>query len=186
VIDAPPLPYEQIIEQRLVQCGLKIEGLSVRYEDYLQSFEIVIRTTSGATTDHFECIKNAAGYEIVTFEDRDMYQAYGDYTSELARPQLLKSLKARLQERGLLEAFPERRDFESLETYARALEAHGGIEPGRALHVAGDGILFDPPRDENNPMAMFERYSDLMAIATYASMRDGWKLAFVGNGAVAE
>ena len=108
----PPPAHEQVIEQRLAQCGLDIGGVSVRFEDYLQSTEIVIRPTAGATVDHFECIKNAAGYEIVTFEDREMYQAYSDYTAELARPEMLESLKARLQEKGLLEALPERASFE--------------------------------------------------------------------------
>lgn len=103
MIDMPPVPPpspEKVIEQRLIECGLDVSGVSVRYEDYLQSIEIVIRPTAGATADHFECIKNAAGYEIVTFEDREMYRAYSDYTAELARPEMLESLKAGLQERG--------------------------------------------------------------------------------------
>ncbi|MFC3785724.1 hypothetical protein GGR90_002110 [Sphingopyxis italica] len=177
----PPPAHEQVIEQRLAQCGLDIGGVSVRFEDYLQSTEIVIRPTAGATVDHFECIKNAAGYEIVTFEDREMYQAYSDYTAELARPEMLESLKARLQEKGLLEALPERASFENLDAYAKALEAHGGVAPGSVLRVYGDEILFYPPRDGESPAAFVDHYSDLIGIIGYLSVRDGLRFAFIGN-----
>ncbi|WP_447765671.1 hypothetical protein [Sphingopyxis panaciterrae] len=186
MIDAPPaLPpsQEQVIEQRLIECGLEVAGISVRYEDYLRSIEIMIRSTAGATTDHFECIRAAAGYEIVGFENRQMDQAYNDYISELARPQLLQSFKGRLQQRGLLEGFPERRNFENLAAYAKALEMHGGIAPGSALRSSGDGILFSPPRDEKNPGDLVDRYSDLMAIIGYASALEDVKFGFVGNEA---
>ena len=189
MIDMPPVPPpspEKVIEQRLIECGLDVSGVSIRYEDYLQSIEIVIRPTAGATADHFECIKNAAGYEIVTFEDREMYRAYSDYTAELARPEMLESLKARLQEKGLLEDLPERGNFENLEAYAKALEAHGGVAPGSVLRVYGDEILFYPPRDypprdDESPAAFLDHYSDLIGIIGYLSMRDGFGFAFIGN-----
>lgn len=182
----PPPSHEQVIEQRLAQCRLNIGGVSVRYEDYLQSIEIIIRPTANATADHFECIKNAAGYEIVTFEDREMYKAYSDYTAELARPEMLESLKAGLQEKGLLEALPERANFESLDAYAKALEAHGGVAPGSVLRVSGDEILFDPPRDDKSPAAFLDHYSDLIGIIGYLSVRDGFGFAFIGNEQFAE
>ena len=184
MIDMPPVPPpspEKVIEQRLIECGLDVSGVSVRYEDYLQSIEIVIRPTAGATADHFECIKNAAGYEIVTFEDREMYRAYSDYTAELARPEMLESLKAGLQEKGLLEALPERANFESLDAYAKALEAHGGVALGSVLRVCGDDILFYPPSDNKSPVAFLDHYSDLIGIIGYLSVRDGLGFAFVGN-----
>lgn len=184
MIDMPPAPLpsaEQVIEQRLAECGLDVRGVSVRYEDYLQSIEIVIRPTAGATANHFGCIKSAAGYEIVTFEDREMYKAYSDYTTELARPEMLENLKARLQEKGLLEALPERASFESLDAYAKALEAHGGVAPGSVLRVSGDEILFDPPRDDKSPAAFLDHYSDLIGIIGYLSVRDGLRFAFIGN-----
>lgn len=182
----PPLPQEQVIEQRLIECGLQIGGISIRYEDYLQSIEIIIRPAAGATTSHFECIRNAANYEIVTFEDLDMYNAYNDYASELARPQLLETFKNSLQAKGLLEGFPERQNFENLDAYAKALERHAGVAPGLALRVSDDRIVFDPPRDGSDPMAFIEGYSDLMAIVAYASALENVSFGFIGNEAIRE
>ena len=184
MIDMPPVPPpspEKVIEQRLIECGLDVSGVSIRYADYLQSIEIVIRPIAGATAEDFECIKNAAGYEIVTFEDRKMYRAYSDYRVELARPEMLESLKARLQEKGLLEDLPERGNFENLEAYAKALEAHGGVAPGSVLRVYGDEILFYPPRDDESSAAFLDHYSDLIGIIGYLSLRDGFGFAFIGN-----
>ena len=192
MIDAPPEPppsYEQVFEHQLVECGLDANGISVRYEDDLQSIEIVIRPSAGATASHFECIKKATGYEIVTFEDREMYAAYMQYTSELARPEMLEDLEGRLREKGLLEGFPERQNYETLADYAMALEKHGGVLPGSALRIAGDTIYFDPPRDGQRPphFAEFsERYSDLLDVILFASVRDRLNFGFIGNEAFVE
>ncbi|KEZ20822.1 hypothetical protein CP98_00863 [Sphingobium yanoikuyae] len=189
MIDMPPaLPpsEEQVIEQRLIECGLNAKGLSVKYEAHLQSIEIVIRPNAGANVDRFKCIKDASGYEIVTFEDRNMHVAYNEYASELARSQVLDGFKASLEEKGLLEAFPERRKFQNLREYAKALETHGGLKPGTALRVSGDVIVFDPPHNDKNPADFMERYSNLLAIVGYASALERLNFGFIGNAAVSE
>jgi len=188
-MDTPPEPPpspEQIIEQRLVDCGLDAHGLSVRYEDGLQSLEIVIASSAGATSKHFACIKEAAEHEIVTFEDGGMYSAYSKFTTELARPEMLAGSEKALKEAGLYEGFPEREAFETLEEYAVALEKHAGANPGSALRVSGDGILFDPPRDAASYADFEDRYSNLIAVVAYASIRDRVGFGFIGNGAIAE
>lgn len=189
MIDMPPASppsQEQVIEQRLIECGLNAKGISVKYEDYLQSIEITIRINAGATVDHFKCIKDAAGYEIVTFEDTNMYISYNEYASELVRPQILDDFKVSLEEKGLLKGFPERRKFENLSEYAKALEIHGGLKPGTALRVSGDGIVFDPPHNDKNPADFMERYSDLLAIIGYSSALERLNFGFIGNAAVSE
>ena len=189
MIDVPPEPLstqEQVIEQRLLDCGLKRDGFSVRYEDYLQSIEIVIAPSAGATSDDFACIKEATGYEIVRFEDGAMFAAYTDFASELARPKVMVGLEESLKEAGLLEGFPERRDFVSLEDYAEALEVHAGLEPGAALRVSGDGLLFDPPSASTHYEDFAERYSNLLSVVAYASTRDRLNFGFLGNERVEE
>ncbi|MBA4163622.1 MAG: hypothetical protein C0510_03165 [Erythrobacter sp.] len=189
MIEMPPEPpprQEQVIEHRLIECGLDARGVSVKYEDYLQSIEIVIGPKAGATTKHFACIKEAAGYEIVTFEDREMFAAYSDFASELARPQMLATFESRLKETGLWEGFPDRRDFGSLEDYARALEVHAGVPPGSALRISGNGILFDPAREGQNPADFVERYSDLLAVVAYASTKERLSFGFIGNERIAD
>lgn len=189
MIDLPPDPtpkQEQVIEQRLLDCGLEPGGISVQYEDYLQGIEIVIAPSAGATSDQFACINDAAGYELVRFEDGAMFAAYTEFKSELARPEMLAMFEDRLKAAGLWEGFPDRNKFGSLEDYAKALEAHAGIEPGSALRVSGDGILFDPPNVSQDYTEFAEKYSNLLSAVGYASVRDRVNFGFIGNEKVAE
>lgn len=182
----PPPTSEQVIEGRLIECGLNAKGILVKYEDDLRSIQVIIRPISGATANHFECIRAAAGHEIVTFEDGKMYIAYSEYTAEVVRPQVLEIFKDELRKKNLLERFPERRNFASLADYTRALELHGGISPGSTLRVYGDGIVFDPAHDETDPEDFVEKYSDLLAIVGYACALEHLKFGFIGNAAAPE
>jgi hypothetical protein len=108
MIDVPPEPLppqERVVEQRLLDCGLKTGGFIVKYEDYLQSIQVVIEPSAGATSDNFACIREAAGNEIVTFEDGEMFAAYMDFTSELARPEMMVMYEGRLKEADCGKAF---------------------------------------------------------------------------------
>jgi len=182
----PPAVPEHVIEERLVDCGLSRSGFTARYEDYLQSIEIVIAPAAGAREEQFSCIRAAAGYEIVTFEDGAMAKAYSDYVSELARPQMLENATGELEKRGLLIEFPERESFSSLELYAQALEAHSGLVPQSTLKVDGETIVFDPPRDTSFT-DFSERYSNLLAVITFAVARGDFRnFGFIGNEKFAE
>ncbi|WP_394730998.1 hypothetical protein [Altererythrobacter sp. GH1-8] len=182
----PPLPQEQVIEQRLVECGLDATGISVKYEDYLQSIEIVIAPNAGATADHFPCIRDASGNEIVRFEDGEAYTAYNEFVFELIRPDVLAMYESRLKEIGLWEEFPSRRSFDTLEQYAMALEEHAGVEPGSTLEVSEDTITFDPQLERIDHNDFIDRYADLFVVVSYASAKENLGLGFVGNGKVRE
>lgn len=187
MMDQPPeapASQERVIEQRLIACGLVPTGISVKYEEDLQSIEVIIRPAAKANQSHFRCIKDAARHEIVSFEDSTMYAAYNDYASEAARPQMLASLTATLQERKLLQGFPVRGNFLSLSDYAKALEEHAGVKPGAALRVNGDGIVFDPAHKAHASTAFAVEYSDLLAVVMFASVRDHISFGFIGNEAV--
>lgn len=185
---APPPPaHEQVIEQRLVECGLSKGGFTVKYEDYLQSIEIVITSAAGARKEHFPCIREAAEHEIVSFADGSMQKAYSDYETEMLRPQMLESATAELKRLGLLKSFPDRNSFASLELYAQALERHSGLAPKSVLRVSGQSIVFDPPRGQTDPRDFEKRYSNLIAVILFAIARDDFKdLWFIGNAYVAE
>jgi hypothetical protein len=177
----PPVPPEQVIEQRLVKCGLDSRGFTVKYEDDLQSIEIVINDNAGATKDRFACIRKAAGYEIVTFRNGQMQRAYSDFVTELLRPQMTKEAKAELQKRGLLRNFPERASFDSVTAYAKALEAQCGLAPGSVLRPDTSGITFQPPADDLNPQQWVEKYSCIFAVMNYASAKGDAEFGFIGN-----
>ena len=144
----------------------------------------MIKPNAGATSDHFPCIAEAAGHEIVRFEDGEAYVAYMNFTSERARPEMLAMLEAQLKDAGLWEGFPKRQDFNTIEAYAEALEAHAGIEPRSALRMSGEDIVFDPPRKSSGYAEFAERYSKLMMVVGYASVRDRQGFGFIGNEAV--
>jgi hypothetical protein len=192
VIDVPPEPLpsqEQVIEQRLIECGLDARGISVKYEDYLQSIEIVIGPGAGASVEIFDCIREAAGYEIVTFEDGQLQLAYAERSHELARPRLLAEARDGLAKRGLLEGFPERSDFSSDKLFAEAIERHCSVEPG-SFFVEGQWGLVAQPKMGGDPLSQSEwdRMSCLMNALMYLSAKgeSGFKIGFIGNERVAE
>ncbi|WP_343345251.1 hypothetical protein WJT74_11990 [Sphingomicrobium sp. XHP0239] len=175
MFDLPPglVPtQEQVIERSLHDCGLDPRGYTVKYQDYLQGIEVVIAPSAGATSDNFACIKDATGYELVTFEDSEMYSAYLEFTSESARPEMLVHYESKLRDAGLWEGFPERTSFGTLEEYAAALEEHSGLEAGSALRVSGTFIMFDPPDAILDFNDYVERYSDLMTVVAYATTKE--------------
>lgn len=185
-IDATPPPaHEQVIEQRLIECGLSRGGFTVKYEDYLQSIEIVITPAAGARKDHFPCIRRSLEHEIVSFAEGSMQKAYSDFETELLRPQMLESATAELKKRGLLADFPDRKSYANLELYAEALERHSGLMPRSSLKVSGVAIVFDPPRSHLNFRDFDKRYSSLMAVIVFAAARGDADFAFIGNEAFA-
>ena len=104
MIETPPEPLpaqEQVIEQKLLDCGLKVGGFTVKYEDYLDGIEVVITPVAGATPDHFDCIRGSIYPEFVRFEDYAMYDQYMAYEADLVRPQVLAEVEAALKERDL-------------------------------------------------------------------------------------
>lgn len=184
---APPQAHAQVIEQRLVECGLSRGGFTVKYEDYLQSIEIVIGPAAGASKENFSCIRQAVEHEIVTFDDSGMQKAYSDYVSELLRPQMLESATAELKKRGLLKDFPKRDKFATLELYAQALERHSGVAAQSVLRAEGERIIFDPPRGHGDFRDFEKRNSNLIAVIMFATARGDFKdFGFVGNEMLAE
>jgi hypothetical protein len=187
MIDVPPeslQAQEQVIEKRLLDCGLNPGGFTVKYEEVLQSIEIVIAPSAGATSDSFACINDAAGFEIVRFQDGAMFAAYMDFSSDLARPQMMVTYEGRLKEAVLWVGFPDREGFGSLREYAQALEVHAGVKPGSALRVLGEDVLFDPPRTPADHAGFVERYSKLLLVTAYASIKERVHFGFIGNESV--
>ncbi|MBA4046130.1 MAG: hypothetical protein C0471_17185 [Erythrobacter sp.] len=184
MIDTPPEPppaQEQVIEQRLLDCGLKAGGFTVRYEDYLDGIEVVITPLAGATPDHFDCIRGSIYPEFVRFEDYAMYEQYMAYEADLVRPQVLAEVEAALKERDLWDGFPDRAAFASMGDYVRALEKHAGIAPGSALRVEGDRLIFDPPRVDEGYAVAATQYSVILMVMVYAAAKERLNLGFIGN-----
>lgn len=185
MIDVPPESYppqEQVIEQHLAECGLNAKGVTVKYEAELQSIEIVVGLEAGATVDHFACIREASAVELVSFEDREMQNAYWQWLGELMRPQRLAQAEAELEKRGLLEGFPDRSDYLSDKKFGEALEVHCGLEVGSFFEESEWGLVANPNLDQSPDEAEWDRLTCLMAAMSLASARgDSFKAGFLGN-----
>lgn len=185
MIDAPPdqLPaQEQVIERKLLDCGLKAGGFTVKYEDELQSIEVVIKSAAGAGSEQFPCIFEAVWPEIVTFEDSVTTAQYYAYVSDQLQDQILADAQAGLEERGLLDGFPDRSRYKTLADYIRALEVHAGFAPGSVLQLDGENrltIVF--PESIEPAESSYERIATLLVVLKFASASGEFKLGFVGN-----
>lgn len=181
----PPPPYEHVITQKLVECGLSAQGLKVSYIDDFRSYEIVVSVSANARPEMFACIRDAAAGEIVTFDDQELGSAYDTFVAEAFRPQMLASAEAALSKRGLLEGIPRRADFASDALFGEALEEHCGLPKGEAIRPFGDALAFQPPPEVLQDLGKaMERYSCLLSAIQLANARGEGKFGFVGNKAV--
>ena len=188
MIDMPQVPppaYEQVVTQKLLQCGLRAGGFTVRYEDELQSVEIVIDKEAGATSEQIECIRQAVGYEIVTFKDPELQKTYQDQVFAALRPKMLADARAALEKRGVLDGFPERSKYGSDKLFAEALERQCGMKPGSFFVQSQWGLIGQPKLGRQNKAAE-DRMACMMAAIMYVSAKgEDFKFGFVGNEAVA-
>lgn len=181
----PPPAYEQVVTQKLLQCGLRDGGFTVKYEDELQSIEIVIGKEAGATSEQIECILQAAGDEIVTFREPEMQKAYQDRVFAVFRPKMLADARAELERRGVLDGFPERSEYGSDKLFAEALERQCGMKPGSFFVQSRWGLIGQPKLDRQSKPDE-DRIVCMMTAIMYVTARgEDFKFGFVGNEAVA-
>ena len=188
MIDSPKVPpsaYEQVLNQKLIQCGLRNGGFTVKYEDEMQSVEIVIDKEAGASAEHLDCIKQAATNEIVTFKDPELQHAYQDCLFEALRPTMLADARTELAKRGALEGFPERSAFSSDKLFAEALERQCGMKPGSFFVHSELGLIGRPKQGRQSNVDQ-EKMSCLMAAIMYVNAKgEDFKFGFIGNEAIA-
>ena len=188
MIDMPqvtPPAYEQIVTQKLLQCGLREGGFTVRYEDELQSVEIVIDKEAGATSEQIECIRQAASDDIVSFKDPELQRLYQDRVFAAFKPKMLADARANLEKRGALDGFPERSDYASDKLFGEALERQCGLKPGSFFVQSRWGLIGQPKLDRQNK-AEEDGMACMMAAIMYVSAKgEAFKFGFVGNEAVA-
>ena len=180
MIDIPPQPIDaaaQVIEQKLAGCGLSAEGLTVKYEDYLQGFDIVVAKGAGAKTEMLDCIHQAVGYENITFEDERVDAAYRSYVAEKLRPGIVASAKNTLAEKGLLDGLPLRDDYDDLSVFGEALEIHCGAEKGSIFSVSGDALMIGGDKPDFS-QSHLDKLACLLAALTLSGET---KFGFLGN-----
>lgn len=183
--EVQPPAHEQVLTQKLLKCGLRSGGVTVKHERELQSVQIVIDGDAGASAEHFACIKEAVGCEIVTFKDPELCQAYQDWLFETLKPKMLADARAELMKHGVLDGFPERSNFGSDKLFAEALEQQCGMKPG-SFFVQSRWGLIGQPKLGRQSKADEDRMSCLMAAIMYVSAKgENFKFGFIGNEAFA-
>lgn len=184
---ASPAAQEQVIQDKLVQCGLASRGIRVAYSDDLQGYEIIITPEAGAKPELFPCIREVAERDIVRFTDPEMYHRYLGFVDELLRPLALKTAEEELAKLGRLKGFPSRTAFESDGLFAAALEVHCGLKPGTAIRPVGGSLAFEPPKEDLGDAKKFiKKYSCLLAALSFVGAKGEMKVGFIGNAAVAQ
>ena len=184
MVDLPPeLPiqvHEPFVE-RLVECGLDADGITVVHVPEHQYSEITIASAAQAREAHLPCIREAVQGEFVLFDDTQLGRAYEEHVFAFYRPRWLAETKATLTEMELLDGFPQRSDFADFEGYIRALESHAGFREGSRL-VGEEGSITLLPRSPGDYSAeLMEEDVRLIAVVLYASLIDDIAFAFIGN-----
>ncbi|MDQ0839237.1 hypothetical protein [Sphingomonas faeni] len=142
-----PHSYPSTLTQKLLQCGLRNGKFAVEYDHDLQGYEIIIAHEAGVTCEQFDCVREVAGTELVTFHDAKLQQAYDARVREIEMPGKLAAARAKLEKYGVLANFPERRNFISDELFAAALERQCGLEVGSVFLKTRSGLTFHPSVD---------------------------------------
>ena len=181
----PPPAYEQVVTHKLLQCGLRNGGFTVKYEEELQSVEIVIDREAGATSEQIECIRQATGNYVVTFKDPELQKAYLDRVFDAFRPKMLADARADLEKRGVFDGFPERSAYASEMLFGVALERQCGLKPGSFFVQSQSGLVVQPKLGRQNKTEE-DRMACMMTAIMYVTAKgEDFTFGFVGNEAVA-
>jgi len=182
--DVPPA-YEQVLKEKLTQCGLRNGGFIVRHEDQLQNVQIVIDEDAAASAAQFDCIRQAAGYQPVTFKNPSLQSAYQDRIVQTLQPRMVADAKSQLERFGILQGFPERSRYASDLLFARALEQKCGVKPG-SFFVQRQGGLVGQPKPGGQSSKKEDGMACLMAAILYVSAKgESFAFSFTGNDASA-
>jgi hypothetical protein len=128
------------------RCGIAPDQFEISYEDYLQSDEIRIlsSTLNDEQIDALQSIEGTPPFPIVTFLSRDVL----DRSSLMSRERHRRESREWLRQRGLLDRLPLfYPNKEQPMQFARRLEEFCGIEPGAVFEMNEQLNIITPKRD---------------------------------------
>jgi hypothetical protein len=179
-------------------CGIRCGEFEISYEDYLQSEEIRVLSTSldDGQIARLQEIERARPFPIVTFVSMDVcYRA-----SQLLSARHKDEARAWLRQHGLLDRLPTAEKGEDPIQFARRLETFCGMKQGSALefneqlnkvtlkmHWIGQplrkGWIWRTLHGAKH-VRQFELFSK--AVSAFDATEHGIHLGFIGNEAFAE
>ena len=136
MIDLPPQDAQQTIAA-VVACGVPRAQVRIEYEEELQLDVLRIGKVGGAGDRRLRCILQAV-HPVYAVEIADPREeaAYWTLALEHGRARARAEGEIWLRQRGLFDALPRYRAGADVTAYARAVEAHCGVESGTALTLA--------------------------------------------------
>ena len=167
--------------ERLAECGLNTDGISVVHVEEHYYSEITFSEAAGVEDQHFECIREALRGENATFENTEIGQSYWQHVNDYYRPIYDAQTRDRVIALGLMNGFPQQSDYRSMEQYLSALESHAGLEGERYLIRIRESVTIDPARFQPPNEVDFDAFSRLMTVVRYAATISDLKFVIIGN-----
>lgn len=132
--------FEAELIRKVSSCGVDASHLSLRYENYLQDYDLVVRS-GPLTPKQIACINDVVGSAaILSFLDPE----------NAAEHREAQSRKSRQTARELAKAMPGLPVYDplrmTLAAFAREIEVYCGVEPGAVLKVVDDRLLSVQPQ----------------------------------------
>lgn len=183
----PPLPSQEQVISALADCGLDRAGISIAYDNDVQSDVVRIKVIARATDQQFACINAATQGSMASFEDTGQDNAYSAYVAALMRPRMIADARNQLAAAGKLKGMPIFGQFPDAASFFRAVEVHCGVKPGLAFKEVGAGEWSLLP--QGSGAKDFERLTCLIGV--WMAQDEDWSarglsFGFIGNEAFSE
>jgi hypothetical protein len=142
----PPIDpaIHQQLERAVEACGLSPADVTITYEDWLQSEQILVKSKS-LSDEQLRClssIERASPHPIVVIANADLTKRNIELQHERDRA----DAKQWLRERGLFDSLPEYDPkSETVPEFAKRMERFCGIKPGSVLTLHELGVLTFKP-----------------------------------------
>lgn len=181
-MEAPPVIT---IVQDLARCGLDPAGLTISFDELLQSTVVTVARKAGGNASGFTCIRSASWGKVeVTFEDDKLGAGYQSFSNAVGSTEARWLARHWLAERGLLERVPKFAIGTPPEEIATEIEKLCSIEPGKALELSSPNFVAVRPSFLKIPAD--QRIECLFNVMIAIDLEEhGLNFGFIGNQAFA-
>jgi len=124
---------EATLIAKLVACGLSPSGISVRYEDFLQSDVITFSPAAGVSETKFECIYKAVWGSFVEFDDKVLGSKYAAFEEREAGDWARGEAASWLKAHNKFEGAPTLSPTQDPKVWAGAVEHFCGFQSGEVI-----------------------------------------------------
>jgi len=183
VIDAPP---EVPVIQDLVRCGLDRSGLSISFDDLLQSHVVTVARKAGGKASQFTCVRSAVWGKVdISFDDEKLQSDYRSFEAAVGSAEVRWQARHWLAERGMLEKLPDFAVGTPTDKIMQDIEQFCSIEPGEALVLYSSKLITLRPDFVKIPVRPeFECLMQTLMLVDFE--KHGLSFGLVGNEMLAK